>query len=211
MKYTTRPLSDRTWLRPAGKRVRSRFDSSWTSTLRLLGQEIDHLGGRDVVIEVDAREQDIRNDGMLRANARTPDNPAVVVAFDTARHGPMLYRCDRFYAPYYDQIDWQHNVRAIALTLECFRAADRYGATETGQQYVGFKQLGAGTAMPASHMTADEAVALLHEVAGFGGRFTDLRIPYRKARAAAHPDRNGGDRTLWDQVEQAARVLGVTS
>jgi hypothetical protein len=39
--------------------------------------------------------------------------------------------------------DWQHNVRAIALTLEALRAVDRYGTTG-GRQYAGFRQLTAG-------------------------------------------------------------------
>ncbi len=214
MKYSTRPLSDRTWLRPAGQRKQSQFDTTWSKTLKQLGKEIDHLSGRDVVIEADVREQDIRNDGMLRANAR-PSSPAVVVAFETTKHGPMLYRCDRYVTGWRTEgVDsWQHNVRAIALTLEALRAVDRYGATETGQQYAGFKALPAGHAMRASHMTRDEAVWLLDEYCDrdWSARDPeDLAHVHRRARAAAHPDRHGGDRTLWDQVEQAAQVLGVS-
>ncbi|MDP9820416.1 hypothetical protein [Nocardioides massiliensis] len=223
MRYTTRPLSDRTWLRPASARERSRFDSTWTMTLTLLHREITALGGSNVVIEVDVREQDIRNDGQLRANARTPEHPAVVVAFDTRDHGPMQYRCDRYVAAYADQgPSWQHNVRAVAKTLEALRAVDRYGATDTGQQYAGFKALPVGNAMPASNMTREEAARLLDRVAiGPDAEPDDDAIPrmlasealarsaHRSARAEAHPDRHGGDRTLWDQVEQAARVLGV--
>lgn len=206
LSYTTRPLSDHTWLRPASKRERSRFDANWTSTLKLLGREIDLLGGRDVVIEIDVREQDFKLNGELRSNACTPEHPAVVVAFETNQHGSMLYRCDRFFAPYYGQVDWQHNVRAIALTLESLRAVDRYGATETGQQYAGFKALPAGRAMPASHMTTDAARELITSIIGIVDRPWDTRI--RLAKSYAHPDRNDGDRTLWDQVEQAAQVLG---
>lgn len=216
MKYTTRPLSDRTWLRPASARQRARFDAKWTQTLTLLGKEIDHLGGRDVVIEVDVREQEIRLDGMIRANARAA-SPAVVVAFETRQHGPMLYRCDRFADTWSNRPGWQENVRAIALTLEALRAVDRYGATETGQQYAGFKALPAGRAMPASHMTTDAARALLISLSGFAGLddFDPWGDPYlvakvvRSAKFTAHPDRNEGDQTVWDQVEQAASVLGV--
>ncbi|WP_210651317.1 hypothetical protein [Nocardioides sp. SYSU D00065] len=224
MRYTTRPLSDRTWLRPAAARKRSQFDSTWSATLDLLGREIDHLGGRDVVIEVDVREQDIRLDGTLRANARTPEHPAVVVAFESRDHGPMLHRCDRFERSYRrDSVGWQENVRAIALTLRALRAVDRYGATETGQQYAGFKALPAGRAMPASHMTREQAAELLDRVAiGPDAVPDDDAVPrmlasdalakaaHRSARAMSHPDRHDGDRTLWDQVEQAAQVLGVS-
>ena len=223
MRYTTRPLSDRTWLRPASQRKRSQFDSTWSDTIELLGREVLMLGGRDVVIEVDVREQDIRNDGMLRANARTPEHPAVVVAFETRSHGPMLYRCDRFERSYKrDSVGWQENVRAIAKTLEALRAVDRYGATETGQQYAGFKALPAGRAIPASHMTRTAAAEVLERVAiGIEGTLRDRTLSriltdaayakevWREARKVAHPDRRSGDHTVWDQVEQAARVLGV--
>lgn len=219
MRYTTRPLSDRTWLRPDRQRKQSQFDSTWSATLELLEREIRHLGGRDVVIEVDVREQDIRLDGMLRANASAA-TPAVVVAFETAKHGPMLYRCDRFVVGWRSTgggQSWQHNVRAVAKTLEALRSVDRYGATETGQQYAGFKALPAGRAMPASHMTLDAALELLRVHANLGPvadprlKGPDFWSPWlRRAKAAAHPDRHGGDRALWDQVEQAAQVLGVT-
>jgi hypothetical protein len=65
-------------------------------------------------------------------------------------------------------------------------------------------------------MTADEAWGIL-------GSFDEMPISeqrknpaglpraYRRARAFAHPDRHDGDRKLWDQVEQAAAVLGVRS
>ena len=52
MRYTTRPLSDQTWLRPASARIASRFDTTWTKTQQVLEREIEHLSGRDVVIEM---------------------------------------------------------------------------------------------------------------------------------------------------------------
>jgi hypothetical protein len=220
MHYRVRPLSDRTWLRPAHTRQQSRFDSTWTSTLDLLGREVEHLRGRDVVIEVDVPERGIRQDGRLRADARA-ESPAVVVAFES-KHGPMQYRCDRFVEPAWRRgVDWQQNVRAIALTLEALRAVDRYGAVDTGQQYAGFKALPAGRAMPASHMTWDQALEVLGQwgrvprgLPAIPGEYvntdpTTLRGLHRSARRWAHPDRNDGDQTAWDQVEQAAKVLGI--
>lgn len=220
--YAVRPLSDRTWLRPEHKRIPTRFSASWAETEALLLDEVDRLRGRDLVIEVDVNEQDLRLDGRLRAKAQA-STPAVVVAFETAAHGPMLYRCDTFTTSYYSQgPEWQHNVRAIAKTLEALRAVDRYGATETGQQYTGFKALPAGRAMPASHMTRTAAAELLERVAiGEEGDSRQREIDriladnahalevWREARRVAHPDRRDGDRTVWDQVEQAAAVLGV--
>lgn len=207
MRYTVRPISDRTWLGSMGREA-TRFKAKWSSTLELLSSEIEHLRGRDVVLEVDVLERHIRQDGMLRADAKATSD-AVVVAFES-KHGPLLYRCDRFFTHWADQGPaWQHNVRAIALTLEALRAVDRYGATETGQQYAGFKALPAGRAMPSSHMTSDEAKALLRRVVGGDYPAWSELDWHRAARRKAHPDRHAGDQSLWDQVEQAAEVLRI--
>ena len=37
-----------------------------------------------------------------------------------------------------------------------------------------------------------------------------LRQWWKQARVRSHPDRRGGDRTEWDQVEAAAETLGLT-
>lgn len=206
--YTVRPLSDRTWLRPQSQRQSTRFSSKWGETEHLLLEEVDRLEGRDLVIEVDIREQDLRLDGTIRANAREAATPAVVVAFESRRHGPMLYRCDTFFAPYSGQgPDWQHNVRAIAKTLEALRAVDRYGATETGQQYTGFKALpSGGTPMPAPvRMNSTTAAELLRSYAEVG---TPLETAWKRAIRATHPD-TGGRRADFDRVQEAARVLGL--
>lgn len=210
MRYTVRPISDRTWLGSMGKEP-TRFKSKWGSTLELLDREVGALKGHDVVIEIDVQESDLKLNGELRANAK-PSSSAVVLAFES-KHGSLLYRCDRFFTSYYDQGHaWQHNLRAIALTLEALRAVDRYGATETGQQYAGFKALPAGRAMPASHMTTEAAYDVLCDVLDLrdvADLDVDDAVLIRRAKAATHPDRNDGDRTLWDKVEAAAVVLGV--
>lgn len=206
MRYTVRPLSDRMWLRPAGTRKRSRFESNWTSTITVLGREIDLLGGREVVIEVDVREEDIRNDGMLRANARS-ESPAVVVAFESL-HGPMLYRCDALYGRGSGQLGWQQNVRAIALTLEALRAVSRYGATETGQQYTGYKALPSAPSDVESFTSPNVAAEYLR---GFARPGDTLDVAWRAARRKTHPDHNGGDHAAWHKVERAAQLLGLAS
>lgn len=211
MRYQIEPLTDFTiFTTPAAKRRPNRFRATYTDTLELLNKEVEHLGGQEVVVEVACTPGDLRRDGMLRSHA-TVTHPGVRISFDS-RHGPLTYATDAFAGRYYkDPPDWQINLRAIALSLTALRRVDDYGVVKRGEQYAGFKALPVGRAMPSSHMTRDEAISLLHDVAGLGGRVTDLSIPWRKARAAAHPDRRGGDRTLWDQVEQAAAVLGLSS
>lgn len=209
MRYTVRPISDRTEF--TGKHQRSQFDSTWTATLQLLGREIGYLDGRDVVLEVDVTEPFIRNDGMLHAKAR-PTSPGVRLAFES-KHGPLTYATDRFN-------HWQDNVRAIALGLEALRKVDRYGITKRGEQYTGWKALpSAGATVQAEPvMDADLAWSTIgsyqdRPISVFRADCTadDLRRAYRRARAANHPDRRDGNRALWDQVEQAAKVLGVSS
>jgi hypothetical protein len=39
--------------------------------------------------------------------------------------------------------------------------------------------------------------------------FDQLMKVYKQARVRAHPDRNGGDRTRWDKVEESARALDL--
>jgi hypothetical protein len=173
----------------------------------LLIREVRHLGGKDLVIEVDVAESDLRIDGRIRASAR-PASPGVRIAFESI-HGPLTYATDRF-------ATWQDNVRAVALGLEALRKVDRYGITKRGEQYAGWKALPSGSGQPSSHMDADEAWGIL---GSFGdgpiseqrARATDAskKRLLRKARAFAHPDRHGGGRALWNEVERAAQVLGL--
>lgn len=200
--YIVRPISDRT--RFTGKHQRSSFDTPWSATEELLIREVRHLGGKNLVVEADFREGDLRLDGRPYANAR-PATPAVRIAFESV-HGPLTYATDRFST-------WQDNVRAIALGLEALRKVDRYGITKRGEQYTGWKALPSGSGAEASHMTTDEAWAIL---GSFGDvpisdqrEAGDPRRQLRRARAFAHPDRHNGDRKLWDQVERAASVLGL--
>lgn len=206
MTYMVRPISDRTPF--TGRHRHSPFRSAWSVTEELLIREVAALRGRNFVIEIDVSESQIRLDGRLYARAQAA-TPAVRVAFEST-HGPLTYATDRFWT-------WQDNLRAIALGLEALRKVDRYGITERGEQYAGFKALPAGRAMPASRMTSDEAWSIIgsyqdRNIAHLRASYTDgeLQAAYRRARAANHPDRRDGDRTLWDQVEQAAAVLGVS-
>lgn len=203
--YMTRPLSDHTWLRPDhNTREFTPFDSTWSKTLTLLEREVVALAGKDLVLGVDIAEQDLRLDGTLRAKARAA-SPAVEVAF-TSKHGAMLYRCDRYRSRYYNQgPDWQQNVRAIAKTLECLRAVDRYGAADSGEQYRGYRQIAATASSPSISTVPVDARARLRDIAGVLAA-TDTSL-IRAARRAAHPD-TGGSAELWHEVDELVRAIG---
>lgn len=215
MNYTFRPLGAWTEGDTKPRHGPTTFSASWPSTLDLLKAELAHLDARHVVIQADFTEADLRVDGMPRANARTPRHPGVRIAFDS-RYGPLTYSTDA-------HAFWQHNVRAIALSLRNLRAVDRYGVTRRGEQYVGWKALPAAPNGPNPEHEA--LLVILRAEMGACYDATDqpedlavlkrnpalLRRTFRNARAAAHPDRNGGDRTAWDRLEHAGRVLGLTA
>jgi hypothetical protein len=199
--YTLRPISDRSNFR--GVHKTAAFRATWTTTYRTLAFELHELRARSVVLEIDVRERDIRVDGELRAAAR-PDGPGVRLCFDS-KHGPLTYATDRFWT-------WQDNVRAVALGLEALRRVDRYGITRRGEQYAGWKQLTSGAlALGRAPMTAEEAAAVLLAAADVEPGELEGVALYRVARSRAHPDRNAGDRSAWDQVEAAGRALGLAS
>lgn len=204
LRYTTRPVSDRSAFdrRP---RQASPFRTGWTQALDLLEAEYDALDGSELVIEVDVREQDIRNDGLLRANAR-PEHPGVRVAFESTR-GPLLFACDRYEAHTWQKMtSWQANVYAIAKTMEALRAVERWGAAETHEQYAGYRQIagpGAQAALP--------PMVVLREVLEVNGVDVTGMTPeqmVRRARRVTHPD-SGGSAAEWNAVNEAARAMGV--
>lgn len=212
--YTVQPITDFTiFTTTPTQRKGSQFKASWSDTIAALERELDLLGAHDIVMEIGVSARDIRKDGMLRADAR-PTHPGVRISFQS-NSGALSFTCDTYEQTYswVGLPSWQSNVRAIVLTLEALRAVDRYGATK-GEQYAGFKALGAGTGgIALGGMTRDQACDVLEQwggvTPGLSGSRSE-RDAYRRARAAAHPDRSG-DRSAWDLVEQAAKVLGLTS
>lgn len=177
---TFRPLERRV----VGQHKLSPFKAKWTSTVELLARELRAHGARGAILEIDFREQDLRLDGLPRADRRA-QSPAVVFSFEATRvpGSPQL----RYEVGSYS--DWQDNVRAIALGLEALRAVDRYGVTRRGEQYAGWRQLTVGG--PSVE------------------RGRDLIRQHGDVRAAlqsTHPD-HGGDPSDFADV-QAAREAG---
>lgn len=213
MNFTYRPLVWTGPRTPPGQR-RSRyiFRAGWSDTLTKLDYEIWYLDGTQAAIEADFRESDLRKDGMPRADARQPDFPGVKISFNTPAHGRLEYATDAYEF-------WQHNVRAIALSLEALRAVDRYGTTSGRQQYTGFRAIGAGaTPMgsgrePMTRATAANFIALHADPVG-GGRpaiVTQLLAgnlaAYKTAARRLHPDVDGGSAELFKRLQEAKAVL----
>lgn len=216
MNYTFRPLG--LWTEPETKPRRSSgvFRAGWAATLDLPGHELKQLDARNVVIQVDCAEGDLRRDGMPKTNARI-GHPGVRISFDS-KHGPLTYATDAYEQQWSGNLpSWQANVRAIALGLEVLRAVDRYGVTRRGEQYRGWNALppGSGIPMPAA-MTVEEAARLILTTAGWDitdglvdqvihdDRFrTEL---HRLAVRRAHPDL-GGNAADFTRLQEARQLL----
>src|SRR4029453_5074854 len=121
-------------------------------TLIKLDHELTELKASNYVIQLELTEKDIRLDGQPPSSASAA-GPAVPIFFDS-KYGPLRYATDVFN-------HWKANLRAIALGLKALRKVERYGITQRGEQYTGWKQLGSGISMPAAQMTADEALEFL--------------------------------------------------
>lgn len=209
-----RPMGDTTWKRPADRRRPSQFTADWTDTLKLLAREVELLGGEDITIELEVLPAAIRLDGLGLKSKQQPVSPAVVVTFET-EHGVLVYKNDALDSPTWrNTAGWRHNVRGIALTLERLRDIERYGASDQGQQYAGYAALPAGSgAVALGGMTHDQALSILTNNAQGAGPTDGFSLEqlYRRAKARTHPDRHNGSQSLWDETEQAARVLGIGS
>jgi hypothetical protein len=192
---------------PDYQRIRAPFKTpAWTTLLGELAREVGMLGGRKVEIAVDVSPFHLRQDGLLRADAR-PKAP-VILSFVDQKGVRHAYPADRF-------AWWQDNLSAIVRVMEDLRRAERYGV-QSSLIRAGFTALPSSTGPTLS--TEDAAMVL----AGASG-LTPSRVvadpaiakdAARRAMAIYHPDRNGGDRTEWDRIERARSVLsshhGVT-
>lgn len=212
MDFRYRPISS--WpgeMTPQTRRRASTFRASDSKTHQLLARELDFLQAKDVVLEVALREEDIRLDGMPRANAKPPEHPGVVLSFDS-KFGPLRYACDRF-------LKRGENLRAIALGLHHLRAVDRYGITQRGEQYSGWKQLPPGPSeVVVIHADEDPRDELRRIILQHGSErqrdgmddLDDYQL-VRRARRLTHPDVAGSKSAAdeWATVEDAAMRLQV--
>lgn len=200
-------------------RVRSPFGAGmrggfWTATETLLRREAAALGTRELVLELDLRDRDLRQDGWIRSDAR-PASPRVAVALLHPQLSWLRYHCDRYEGGGWLDLahaGWQANVRAIALSLEALRAVDRHGVTGKGEQYIGFKQLSSSTTTRPAPQTPECAAAILaNESDEIDAEIlTDPDVARRAYRAAVkrtHPDVLGGNDEAFADVQAARELL----
>jgi hypothetical protein len=180
-----------------------RFSASYADTVDLLTRELVALGAKGTIaVQLVCTEDDVRRDGMLRANAR-PSYPGVAISFQS-KFGPLTYPCDTYQGSS-SLPGWQANLRAIALSLKGLRDADRHKVARRGEQYVGWRAIGTGKVEFESADAAARWLRDLVDIPGAEGLSDKLLI--RTARSISHPDKHGGDRSLWNRVEDARDLL----
>ncbi len=101
---------------PSWKRQRSQFNTPWRKSVELMVRELDMLDAREpIVIEIALRDDDFTRDWQVRASARVPSMPGVIVSFrkpmgDAQAWVPLSFPCDRFTI-------WEDNFRAVVLRV----------------------------------------------------------------------------------------------
>jgi len=183
-------------------RKRAPFKSQWAKTLHALERELNHLGARKIEIALAIRLGDLRQDGMLRADARP--GPAVILSFVDREGQRQAYPCDNYGW-------WQDNLYAIAVVLEDLRRAERYGV-QSALLRAGFKALpsAGGTVATLSTAQAASLIARLaddpdNEAAVLADRGWALAL-IRRAKARTHPDA-GGRNEDWTLLQEAERIV----
>ena len=184
------------------------FRAAHSDTLSVLDRELRLLDPKDrdyppSILQVALSEGDFRRDGMPRADARMA-HPGVILSIEPRNRPKMSFPCDTF-------THWHDNLRAITLGLESLRKLDRYGITQTGQQYRGWQAI-EGTPSAAATLTREAAAKVLRDHSDVPWELI-LSDPaaaaraVRKARGDAHPDRHDGAQTAWDHVQLAIAAL----
>jgi hypothetical protein len=187
----------------ASRRSKYSFKASFNSTLDLLEHELKMLEAHDAVIQGYFRHDQIRNDGWPY-NAASPSEPGIILTFYDDLDEGFSYACDTYQL-------WQHNLRAIGLSLEALRAVDRYGTTSRGEQYQGFKALPPPADVPREMRPEEAAAFLASKIPGVDPQFLASEkqlfdMTFKLAQRRLHPDA-GGAVEEFQKLQEAGRVL----
>lgn len=184
----------------------ARFRAKIERTIRELERELRAAKGTRATIEIAFASEQIARDGIPYSGA-VPKEPGVIFRF--VREGvETVMPCDKWST-------WESNLRAIALTLRNLREVERYGATQSGQQYRGFQAL---TAITTPAMSVENAAECALRISGkrltpdlvkkVMDQATYARDVVRLALKRSHPETpetgNAGDFTA---ATEARRIL----
>jgi hypothetical protein len=161
------------------------FKVTLGSAIKQVMNEVRLMGGALPVLSTNL---ELRRDGLPYANQRQPEDCGVAVYFQR-RGKSMVFACDRWRKI-------EHNIRAIAKTLEALRGIERWGSADMVEQaYTGFE------ALPAPSGGVSLSCWALLDLEPGADRMAIERA-YRIKAKASHPDQ-GGSRDEWDALRSA--------
>jgi hypothetical protein len=175
-------------------REHAKFDVSLARARDNITAEVKLLcGGRwgpdpQIVISTNLN---LRRDGLPLANQRAPDDPGVAVYF-LYKKRQMSFACDRW-------LKIEHNMQAIAKTIEALRGIARWGTGDMLEAaFTGF------AALPSPGSSRS-----WREVLGVHPQERDMEIvraAFRRLRSVHHPDRPGGSHDKMAELNAAMRA-----
>lgn len=172
------------------QREHAKFDVSFARARDNIIREVDLLtGGRwgpdaHTVISTNVA---LRRDGLPLASQRAPDDPGVAVFF-LYKKRQMSFACDRW-------LKIEHNMQAIAKTIEALRGIARWGTGDMLEAaFTGF------TALPAPGAKREWM-----EVLGVPRASTreSVKQAYRVLASRYHPDKPGGSHERMAELNAA--------
>jgi hypothetical protein len=183
----------------------SPFRAPYAKTCDMLVYELGKLKVEESVIQLNGVVRGGQyKSGLPMESMRTESEPGVILSFTRAGR-PLALPCDRFRT-------WQDNFRAITKALAHLREADRYGVTQSGEQYRGWEALPPPGAPAASAaMTLERALDIIAKWSRVPQNLireipTVREAAIKEARRAAHPDK-GASADVAADVGQAAEVI----
>lgn len=183
------------WPRTAAPQT-AKFKTPFSYARDQLLRELDLLGASDVVISTNMM---VRQDGLLYAKQRMPEDRGVAVYFKLNGEEQCI-PCDK----------WLHvhdNLQAVRLTVEALRGLERWGAKEmVNAAFRGFK------ALPSSAIVTPFTAKPWHEVLEVSPTASPevIKAAYRSQLKKHHPDHGGSDadlmavRRAFEQSERAS-------
>lgn len=183
-----------TWPRTEYTRS-AKFKTPFSYARNALLNELKLLGATNVVISTNMM---IRQDGLLYAKQRMPDDRGVAVYF-TRNGEQQCIPCDKWSTV-------QDNLQAIRLTVEALRGLERWGAKEmVNAAFRGFK------ALPESIILGEHTARPWYDVLQVQQTASPevIKAAYKQAALKTHPDQ-GGTIEAFHEVQKAFKESGAS-
>jgi hypothetical protein len=182
-------------------RETARFDVSFARARDNIVHEVTLLCGRygsdpNIVISTNIA---LRRDGLPLANQRNPDDPGVAVYF-VYRKKQMSFACDRW-------LKIEHNMQAIAKTIEALRGIDRWSTGHMLEAaFTGFTALPPMSNTQAPPRPWWTVLGVSHLAST-----QEIRDAFRRAASLHHPDKRGGSHERMAELNRAYEEAGGSS